>query len=52
MNMRPLTGVVPLMVTPLRARDELDVPGLERLNEHILAGITDTAFPESVNAAH
>jgi 4-hydroxy-tetrahydrodipicolinate synthase len=26
------------MVTPLRARDELDVPGLERLVEHILAG--------------
>lgn len=26
------------MVTPLRGRDELDVPGLERLIEHILAG--------------
>lgn len=26
------------MVTPLRGRDELDVPGLERLLEHILAG--------------
>lgn len=81
------------MITPLRARDELDVPGLERLIEHILAGgvsglfilgttgegpslsyrlrkeliertcqqvnrrvqvlvgITDTAFPESVNVA-
>lgn len=26
------------MITPLRARDELDGPGLERLVEHILAG--------------
>ncbi len=34
----PLTGIVPPMITPLRNRDELDVPGLERLIEHILAG--------------
>ncbi|HPA19216.1 MAG TPA: dihydrodipicolinate synthase family protein [Verrucomicrobiae bacterium] len=34
----PLRGIVPPMVTPLRGRDELDVPGLERLIEHILAG--------------
>lgn len=34
----PLTGIVPPMVTPLRDRDELDLPGLERLIEHILAG--------------
>ncbi len=34
----PLTGIVPPMVTPMRNRDELDVPGLERLVEHILAG--------------
>ena len=26
------------MVTPLRGRDELDLPGLERLIEHILKG--------------
>ena len=38
-NMKlPLSGVVPPMVTPLRGRDELDLPGLERLIEHILAG--------------
>jgi dihydrodipicolinate synthase/N-acetylneuraminate lyase len=38
-NMKsPLTGIIPPMVTPLRNRDELDVPGLERLVEHILAG--------------
>jgi 4-hydroxy-tetrahydrodipicolinate synthase len=34
----PLTGIVPPMITPLRARDELDVAGLEKLIEHILAG--------------
>ena len=35
---RPLTGIVPPMITPMRDRDELDVPGLERLVEHIMAG--------------
>jgi dihydrodipicolinate synthase/N-acetylneuraminate lyase len=35
---RPLRGIVPPLVTPLRARDELDGPGLERLIEHVLAG--------------
>jgi dihydrodipicolinate synthase/N-acetylneuraminate lyase len=34
----PLRGIIPPMITPLRGRDELDVPGLERLIEHILAG--------------
>lgn len=34
----PLRGIVPPMITPLQGRDELDVPGLERLIEHILAG--------------
>src|ERR1700744_5713269 len=34
----PLNGIVPPMVTPLRDRDVLDVDGLERLIEHILAG--------------
>jgi len=34
----PLTGIVPPLVTPMRDRDELDLPGLERLVEHILAG--------------
>jgi len=33
-----LTGIVPPMVTPLSDRDALDVPGLERLIEHILGG--------------
>ena len=34
----PVTGIVPPMITPLRDRDALDVPGLERLVEHLLAG--------------
>jgi 4-hydroxy-tetrahydrodipicolinate synthase len=34
----PLTGIVPPMITPMRGRDEIDVPGLERLVEHILGG--------------
>jgi len=33
-----LQGIIPPMITPLKARDELDHPGLERLIEHILAG--------------
>lgn len=35
---KPLRGIIPPMVTPLRDRDALDVAGLERLVEHILAG--------------
>lgn len=35
---RPLRGIVPPMLTPLSDRDTLDLPGLERLVEHILAG--------------
>ncbi len=32
------TGIVPPMVTPLANHDELDIPGLERLIEHMLGG--------------
>ncbi len=35
---RPLCGIIPPMVTPLLNRDTLDVRGLERLIEHVLAG--------------
>lgn len=35
---RPLCGIVPPMVTPLKDRDTLDLRGLERLVEHILGG--------------
>src|SRR6476646_3174805 len=34
----PLHGVVPPMVTPLDARQRVDVEGLERLVEHIVRG--------------
>jgi 4-hydroxy-tetrahydrodipicolinate synthase len=44
-NMKaPLTGIIPPMVTPLRDRDQLDVAGLERLVEHILAGGVNGLF--------
>lgn len=33
-----ITGIVPPMVTPIAGRDRLDVTGLEKLIEHILAG--------------
>jgi 2-dehydro-3-deoxy-D-pentonate aldolase len=35
---RPLSGIVPPMITPLTGPDQLDLAGLERLIEHILAG--------------
>lgn len=34
----PLRGMVPPMITPLVDRDTLDVEGLERLVEHLVAG--------------
>jgi dihydrodipicolinate synthase/N-acetylneuraminate lyase len=40
----PLCGIVPPMITPLRARDELDVGGLERLLEHVIGGGVDGLF--------
>lgn len=38
MNLPKYHGIIPPMVTSLRDRDALDVAGLERLIEHILAG--------------
>jgi 4-hydroxy-tetrahydrodipicolinate synthase len=35
---RPLRGIVPPLLTPLSGADRLDVSGLERLVEHVLAG--------------
>jgi 4-hydroxy-tetrahydrodipicolinate synthase len=35
---RPLRGIIPPVITPLLDRDKLDVGGMERLLEHILAG--------------
>ena len=40
----PLSGIVPPVITPMRGRDELDVAGLERLVEHILAGGVSGVF--------
>ncbi|MGE4489825.1 MAG: dihydrodipicolinate synthase family protein [Kiritimatiellales bacterium] len=34
----PLKGVVPPLITPLKDRDQLDVEGLEKLVEYVLAG--------------
>jgi dihydrodipicolinate synthase/N-acetylneuraminate lyase len=36
--LKPLRGIIVPMVTPLLDRDTLDVAGLERLIEHIIAG--------------
>ena len=35
---QPLRGIIPPLVTPLSGRDTLDVPGLERLVEHLITG--------------
>ncbi|MCA1744630.1 MAG: dihydrodipicolinate synthase family protein [Bacteroidales bacterium] len=35
---KPLRGIIPPMITPLKKVDALDIDGLERLVEHILAG--------------
>jgi 4-hydroxy-tetrahydrodipicolinate synthase len=35
---RPLQGIILPLVTPLLAPEELDVAGLERVTEHVLAG--------------
>jgi dihydrodipicolinate synthase/N-acetylneuraminate lyase len=37
-------GIIPPMVTPLCGRDELDIPGLENLIEHIIAGGVNGVF--------
>ena len=38
MNQTKIQGIVPPMITPLSDMNTLDVAGLERLIEHILAG--------------
>ena len=35
---RPLQGVIPPMITPLKSENELDVLGIKKLIEHILGG--------------
>jgi 4-hydroxy-tetrahydrodipicolinate synthase len=38
MNTTRMHGIIPPLVTPLVDRDTLDLPGLERLLEHVLSG--------------
>ena len=38
------SGIIPPLVTPLAARDSLDVGGLERLLEHVIAGGVSGVF--------
>ena len=40
----PLSGIVPPVVTPLKSRDELDVAGLERQLERLIAGGVNGLF--------
>ena len=39
-----LRGIVPPLVTPLAARDELDIEGLHRLLEHVISGGVSGVF--------
>ena len=38
MNNKPLCGIIPPLVTPLKDNETLDVESLERLIEHLIAG--------------
>lgn len=40
----PLSGIIPPLVTPLAARDQLDREGLSRLLEHVIAGGVSGVF--------
>lgn len=37
-DQRPFRGIIPPVITPLLDRDRLDIDGLERLVEHLIAG--------------
>lgn len=39
-----LQGVTPPLITPLKSRDEIDHPGLERLIEHVIKGGVSSIF--------
>ena len=39
-----LQGIVPPLITPLSARDALDVEGLERLLDHVIKGGVSAVF--------
>ena len=40
----PLSGIIPPLVTPLLDDDVLDVEGLQRLIEHLIAGGVHALF--------
>jgi dihydrodipicolinate synthase/N-acetylneuraminate lyase len=44
MTKQKLTGIVPPLITPLSDRDTLDVGGVERLMEHVIAGGVSGVF--------
>jgi len=44
MTKQKLTGIVPPLVTPLSDRDTLDIGGVERLMEHVIAGGVSGVF--------
>jgi dihydrodipicolinate synthase/N-acetylneuraminate lyase len=41
---RPLRGIIPPLATPLQSFDAIDLPGLETLVEHVLAGEPHALF--------
>ncbi|MDA3880595.1 MAG: dihydrodipicolinate synthase family protein, partial [Prolixibacteraceae bacterium] len=43
-NIKTLKGIVPPLITPLKDVDILDVEGLERLIEHVIAGGVSGVF--------
>jgi 4-hydroxy-tetrahydrodipicolinate synthase len=43
-SLRPLRGIIPPLATPLASFDALDLPGLEKLVEHILGGGVHALF--------
>jgi dihydrodipicolinate synthase/N-acetylneuraminate lyase len=44
MSLPQYHGIIPPLITPLLGRDELDVAGLERVIEHVLAGGVNGLF--------
>ncbi len=43
-KLRPLRGIIPPMATPLASIDGLDIPGMEKMIEHILSGGAHALF--------
>ena len=41
---KPLSGIIPPLVTPLKDNETLDIESLERLIEHLIEGGVDFSF--------